>query len=136
MSSIVSTSAVNYLYSCAWCENECTEEISILRKSDVWCEAIRSNTTILPFCCYECHDNLAREHLNKDYDEVRLEARPEQSLPKRRKCAECADRCSDAISLTRWGALDFQSSLAFCGTSCYVDFAERQMKKDFIKGTM
>jgi len=87
---------------CSWCLSKCTEKISIKRDTMEWCDASRMPTTTLPFCCYECHDEFASNHLSQYYDEnLEDEYIPDHIKPKHRRCAQCCTRCTGSISLLK-----------------------------------
>ena len=124
---------------CSWCLSKCTEKISINRDTMEWCDASRMPTTTLPFCCYECHDEFASNHLRQYYDEnLEDEYIPDHIKPKHRRCAQCCTRCTGSISLLkkRTATQLLGSELSFCEIECYTDYATSRLTKDFKEGKL
>ena len=129
----------NESVNCSWCLSKCTEKISIKRDTMEWCDASRMPTTTLPFCCYECHDEFASNHLRQYYDEnLEDEYIPDHIKPKHRRCAQCCTRCTGSISLLkkRTATELLGSELSFCEIECYTDYATARLTSDFKEGKL
>lgn len=114
------------------CTND-AEKNTITREEEAWCEATRTTTKILNFCCASCVDEFAENKLLKEFGDIRvnLSETYDHSKPRFRRCVECASRCSDEISLE-----GHAGNLNFCGIGCFGEFADRQLRRDFAEGTL
>jgi hypothetical protein len=130
------------MQSCSWCNNECDGELSLVRDSLEWCQVIRENVTTLTFCSYDCRDELACNNFREGSDDIRERGDDicngvKTVHPQQRRCVECASKCSETLDVEgKYTTEGITTIMSFCDLSCYSDFADRRMVKDFNAGTI